>query len=430
MEELILLRDSPGHRGEQLGLCQKNILRQRVAEFKALCDKLQLGPLELPGRTRQITTTLNVLCQEWLAEARAAASAAQVPPATMMAITYPPDKVQPALLPKRANDSTTFGASCNIAGTRALFMRNCDGPDIVHHVISRAAAPGSLAYIALCEVADVGIKTFVNEAGLAGTFNIGPPVDDYTLTAIQPSLVLRYLCERASSCAQALAEFDTLQKRLSPGTPDKRGVCYLFADASGEVLLLEATASRYQQFRAVEAFIITTNKFLLSSPTQSRLEPFRERCLRVHLSAAPLDFERALAASRLDQRSGGEKGVCDVDTRASFVAALGGGGKPSFALVTLGSPLCNVPVPLFPRVGVPVGMVDGRFYEAAHRTLDPTGARTEKRTAYEETLLSRLAAVAPGCPDESLGAITQDMCVLARKFVETTPTPPPAVAKA
>ena len=422
MDDLVLLDRSSHHRGQRLGQCQGELLRKRVAEFRALCQKHEVTELELPDRARHITTTLNVLWQHWLAEARTEAAAAQVSTASLMAITYPPEKVQPALLPKRANDSTAFGASCNVACARALFMRNCDGPDIVHHAVSRAAAPGSLAHVALCEAADIGIKAFVNEAGLAGTFYIGPQVNDFTLTAIQPALVLRHLCERANSCAAALAEFEALHKRLNPGTPDRRGVCYLFADTSGEVLLLEATASRYHHSMAKDALLITTNKFLLGDIPRPRLEPFRERCLRVFVTASPLDHGRALAAARLDQRSGGEKGVCDVDTRASFIAALGAGGRPSFALVTLGSPLCNLAVPLFPRLGAPAGMVNGSFYEKAFRSIDPDGARSAARAEYEKTLLSRLAAIGPSSSDESLAAITSELCALARQYLET-PSP-------
>jgi len=415
MDELVLLEHSPNHRGERLGKCQADLLRKRVAEFRALCQKHEVGALELPDRARNITTTLNVLWQEWLAEVRTEAAAARVPTASLMAITYPPEKVHPAFLPKRANDSTAFGASCILAGTRALFMRNCDGPDIVHHAVSRAAAPGSLAHIALCEAANIGVKAFLNEAGLAGTYYLGPQVNDFTLTAIQPSLVLRHLCERASSCAGALAEFEALHRRQNPGTPDKRGVCYLFADASGEVLLLEATASRYHHSRAKDALVITTNKFLLGEIPQPRLEPFRERCLRVFLKAAPLDYERALTAARLDQRSGGEKGVCDVDTRASFIAALRQGGKGSFALVTLGSPLCNLAVPLFPCLGAPAGMINGSAYEKALKSVDPS--RQATRAEYEKTLLSRLAAIGPSSSDESLTAITSDLWALARQYL-------------
>ena len=416
MDELILLQDNPAPRGELLGLCQKNLLKQRVAEFKALCDKQNCGPLELPDRARQITTVLNVLGQEWLIEARATAAAAQVPAASFMAITYPPEKVQPCLLPKRANDSTAAAACTQDPATRTLFLENCDGPDIVHHVISRASSPGTLAYIALSEAADIGIKAFVNEAGMAGTFHMGPPVDDYTNTSMQPTLVLRQICERATSCQQAVEEFQSIQKRMGPATPDKRGVVYIFADGSGEMTLLEASATRFQHRRVSNGFLIAANKFQLGSPAQTSVEPFRQRCLREHFAATPPDLYRFLAGARIDKKAGSEKGVCDAETRASFVAVLGATGYPSYALVTLGSPLFNLPVPLFPRLGAPKGMVDGTAFQSSFRLADPSGEREEKRAAYEKVVLQKLSTLSSGGSDEKLSAITSELWALSREY--------------
>lgn len=416
MDELILLQDNPAPRGELLGLCQKNLLKQRVTDFKALCDKQNCGPLELPDRARQITTVLNVLGQEWLIEARATAAAAQVPAASFMAITYPPEKVQPCLLPKRANDSTAAAVCTQDPGARTLFLENCDGPDIVHHVISRASSPGTLAYIALSEAADIGIKAFVNEAGLSGTFHMGPPVDDYTNTSMQPTLVLRQVCERATSCMQAVEEFQQIQKRMGPATPDKRGVIYIFADGSGEMTLVEASATRFQHRRTSEGFIIAANKFQLGNPSQTTVEPFRQRCLREHLGATPPDLYRMLAAARIDKKAGSEKGVCDAETRASFVAVLGSPGYPSYALVTLGSPLYNLPVPLFPRLGAPKGMVDGTAFQTSFRVADPNSNREEKRAAYEQTLLQKLSTLTSGGSDEKLSGITNELWALSREY--------------
>ncbi|HYG76981.1 MAG TPA: carcinine hydrolase/isopenicillin-N N-acyltransferase family protein [Planctomycetota bacterium] len=418
MDDFVLLQGNPAPRGEQLALCQKNLLKQRINDFKALCDKLGLGPLELPDRARQITQTLNVLCQEWLIEARAVAACAQIPTASFMAITYPPEKVQPALLPKRANDSTSLAACSMDPAARTLFLENCDGPDIVHHVISRAESPGTLAYVALAEAADIGIKAFLNEAGLAGTFHMGPPVDDYTSSCLQPTLVLRQLCERATSCAQAASEFETLQKRMGPATPDRRGVCYLFADSAGEIMLLEATATKFKQQRLPKGFLVSTNKFQLTTNNQTTIEPFRQRCLNEHLNSGPLTPRHIVQASRVDKKAGSEKGVCDAETRASFVAVLGGTGHPCYALVTLGSPLFNLPVPLFPRMGVPAGMVDGSAFTQSFRMADPSGGREQRRAKYETILYERLASIASGATDDKLMAITAEMWKLAREYAE------------
>jgi hypothetical protein len=420
MDDLILLHDSPPHRGEQLGLCQKVLLKQRLATFKALCEKQNLGPLELPDRARQITTTLNVLCMEWLIEARAVASAAQVPAATFVSVTYPPERVQPCLIPKRANDSTAMATRC-VGPAKTLFMENCDGPEIVHHVISRASSPGTLAYIALAEAADIGIKSFVNEAGVAGTFHMGPQVEDYTNSATQPTLLLRQICEVATSCAQAVSEFNSLQKRLGSATPDKRGICYLFSDSSGDMMLLEATGSRYTHYRVAEGFLSTTNKFQLSTMQQTSIEPFRQRCIREQLGAGHVDLKRVLQTSRCDRRAGSEKGICDGDTRASFLAVLGTTGFPSYALVTLGTPLHNFPIPLFPRIGAPREMVDGTTWSKAFRTPDPTGVRNQKRDAYDAFMLKRLSSIPANATDDVLMAVTLDCWKLATQYIQELP---------
>jgi hypothetical protein len=156
---------------------------------------------------------------------------------------------------------------------------------------------------------------------------------------------------------------------------------------------------------------------------QSSIEPFRQRHLRTFLSAKPPTLDRVLQAACLDQRAGAEKGVCDADTRASFVAALGRNGAPSCALVTLGTPLYNVAVPVFPRVGPPAGMVDGSFFSSALRTPDGSGTREEKREAYEGILLDGLEALSASSQDADLTALSRDMWDLAAKYVEPVPEP-------
>lgn len=437
LDDLILLQDAPAQRGEQLGLNQKMLLKHRCDEFKALCSLKQIDPLELPNRARQITTSMNVLVPEWVLEARAAATVAQVPAATMMAITSPPERIQPLLLPKRANDSTAFVASTTDSSARTILLENCDGPEIPHYAISRGSSPGTLAYVALAEAGDLGIKAFVNESGLAGTFHIGPQVED-TTNAIPPSLVLRQIAERATNCAQAALEFESLQKRIGTGTPDRRGIIYLFADSSGELLLLEATATRCMHRRKADGHVIITNRMQLGTTSQSSIEANRHRCLREFLGNGPVNLRRTMNAACLDQKIGEEKGVCDTKTRASFIAVLGQGQIPGFALVTIGSPLCSLPFPLFPGTGVPRWLLDGspfmtklnannsRIRNEMDTRTEPPAAPTipaDKRSAYADILMKKLEAIQSPHDPIAIAEMMREVAVLNRQFSELAPVP-------
>lgn len=436
MDELILLQDSPGQRGEQLGLCQKQILRERVEELKALCARNKVDTQEIQVRARSITSSVNILVPEWVLEIRAAATVAQVPAGTLMAITSPPERVQPFLLPKRTNDSSGFVAACPPGGPfKALLLENCDGPHIDHIALSRAASPGTLAYVAVAEAADLGLKAFVNSAGLAGSFHVGNQVEDFSLAnGIPPSLVLRQICERATSCSHALAEFEALQRRVGTGTPDRRGVIYFLADSSGDVMLLETGASRYNSRRS-DRFFVVVNKFQIEA-TQTSVELHRQRTLRELLSKAPASLPLAIEAACNDESAGDEKGVCDMHTRASFVAALGQGNIPGLALATIGSPLLNLPIPLFPGVGVPRGLLDGKARQCAagerEKRLGESdlmetrseGSEAQRipaatRAAYQEDLL-RLLAELDGSNDTQKQADTvRAAWALARQHLDT-----------
>ena len=423
MDEVLLLQDAPAQRGQQLGQCQKALLKRVVSDFKVLCDKQNLGPVELPGRARELSTAINILAPEWLIESRAIATAAEVGAATLLALTLPPERVQPSFLSKRANDSTALGAAGTalppemLGMSKALLLENADGPDLVHFVLSRDASPGSLAYVALAEAGNMGIDAFVNSAGLSGAFHIGPPVQDNGQSALSPSIILRHLCERTSSCGQALSEFESLQNRMGAGTPDKRGVIYIFADGTGEVMLLEASASRCHARRIANGAVILTNRFQHLIQPQSHIEPYRQRCLHEHLQLEPLSLGRALQAARIDKKFGSEKGVCDNNTRASFIAVPGSPDHPGFALVTLGSPLSHLPVPLFPGVGVPLSMLDGTLYTKGKEAAQ---IPPDKLLDYDGLLLQLLAPVLSGTPNRvQLQGIMNDAWKLSLEISET-----------
>lgn len=390
--EIVLLQDSPIKRGEQQGIRQRELLRARIAAFRAHCDKEKLDALEIQDRARLLTTTLNVMSQEWVQEVRAIATTAQVPAASLVALTQPPQKVLLRFMPKRANDLTAFASNYSGSngshGAKAILGENCDGPDIPHCVVSRSDTPGTLAYVALCEAGDMGVRAFVNEAGVAGTYHYGPEVEDHTGVKLPPSIVLRHICEKALSCKQVATEFKTLFDRMAPGNFDKRGVCYLFADGTGEVMLVEAGGVRFQKQSFNGSYITLTNKFQLVKQTQITLmEPFRQRVLRDQLTSGPVGLTRSLELMRCEKRSGVEKGACDADTRASFVAVVGAEPFRSFAMVTMGTPLFNPPIPCFPRVGVPEPLLNGTAWTQAFRQAEPSGERNTARLACEAAIL-------------------------------------------
>lgn len=395
MNGLVLLQGAPAERGEMMGRAQSEMLKVSAEIYKARCKEYGLAQTELPDRARQLTALVNSLVPEWVIEARAVAASAGVPVATYLGASTTPDVMHAVLGSEKGEGSTAFaavGQTCSNA--RGILHLNRDGNRMPQYALSRAASPGTLAYVALSGGSELGIHAFVNESGLAGCWLPGPVVKDAG-SGLRPPMMLRAVAERSVTCQQALAYFAELQGRYGLYTGGDRGVNFLFADSSGDMAQVEARALKFVHLSQKEGMAVVANQFQLpDSPggPQAR-DVARQRRLREYALGAPLDAMRAIACARLSDGSG-EIGFCNERTVAAFTAVLGSKGCPSWAAISLGSPGCVHPIAVFPGVGVTMPVLDGSAWHAAEnlfRRFGVAGVPAERRTAIDGKLGLTLA---------------------------------------
>lgn len=414
MTDLVLLQGQPSERGEAMGRAQADMLKRSIEEFRKRCATGGVDPSELPDRARQLTTLVNSLVPEWIIEARAAAAGAGIPVATFLGMSSTPDVMHEQLAGPLGEGSTAFAAVGHTClGARAVIHFNRDGRRMPQFAISRAASPGTLAYVGLSGGAELGVHAFVNESGLAGCWLAGPTVRDPG-SGLRPQVILRALAERSVNCQQAIGYFSELQSRYGLYTPGDRGVTFLLADASGEMVQIEARSLRFVQGVLREGVAAIANQFQLpDSPggPQAR-DVARQRRLREHALSAPLDAVRSVAFARLTEPPG-DRGVCNENTVAGFTAVLGSQGCPGWAVVSLGSPGCVQPVALFPGAGVPLPMLDGSAWSAAENIFARYGAKgvpAERHANVDRELAQALAPLAASTVDEPARAALVDRC--------------------
>ncbi|MCK6475003.1 MAG: C45 family peptidase [Planctomycetes bacterium] len=376
MADLVLLEGAPSARGETLGVTQNGLLKSVCDDFRERCQKQGIKTDVLPDFARQLTTVINALVPEWIIEARACAAGGRVPVATYLAASYSPDIEHEVLASRSGEGGTAFIAVGRATkGAKAILHVSRSGRDLPQYVLSRATSPGTLAYLGLGAGSYLGVHAFVNEKGLAGTWQLGPPIQDYG-NGLHPHIMLRAVAERSITCRQALEYFSELQGRYGLYTPGNRGVIFCFADAGGESLVIESRSLRHVAGFDREGIAVPANQFQHpDSPggPKSR-DVARQRRLRDHLGVKPVDLASVLAGSRFVGTED-EPGVCSERTRTSFTAFLGGDGCPAWSVVSMGPPTCMQPLVLFPGTGVPAPVLDGSVYASSKALLERFGAK-------------------------------------------------------
>lgn len=363
---------------------------------------------------RELSRMLTSFAPDWIAETKGLVSAvpelttacylawntsesaedAWTTPAATPAETNKTAGADPAASPESACLSATVtGASC--VGCRAMLHINLEGSPHPLQLASRAASPGTLAYVASAAGGELGVSAFVNEAELAGCVQPGPVVRD-TGSGLRPTLLLRAAAERALTVEQAAAKVGELQDKYGLATPDGRGTVFLFADGEGNTALLEATAKHRVFARQSEGLWTVESGFQLpDSPDgpKDRESPRRQR-FRENLCLAPPAWPRFLAIARLRSSAGEPEanGICRSGTTGTFSAVLGGKAPAGRALVTLGPPDAVPGLAVFPGFGIPLPTLNGGVTAAAEnlRLATTSEKRREALTDADEQLVRLL----------------------------------------
>lgn len=411
MTECVYLKGAPFDRGGLTGRYQRDVFRAAMEEFRRRLEEAEVSPTELPDRAREFTMRVNALVPEWLVEARAAAATAQASVATYLGM----NAARQLSNDKRPNPTWDHGLAVVATGKacasdKAILHHNRDSWRNPQCAIARADSPGTLAYVGVQSAGSLGVTAFVNEKGLAGCWQSGPPTKE-TGCGLRPSLMLRALAERSLNCRQALEYFSELQTRFGLYTSGDHGVIFLLADSTGEMVQIESGALRHAAGFQKQGLVTVANQFQLpDSPDGSKARDVsRQRKIREHLLSQPIDAFRAVQGSRLEGE--GEKlGVCNDSTVAGFTAVLGSKGQPGYALVSIGSPRYTLPIPVFPEHGVPVPLFDGSVWDSSE-ALRQDGPEGGLKPGLLDEMTARIADLMKPASTQPLDAASREKII-------------------
>ncbi len=427
MTDLVQLAGSPAARGQRLGQLQESAIKRALASFLAASENGGES-VDYAGHARELASQINLSIPEWLIEARATASGASVPVATFLGINALANNTQFCETQFSEDRGLAFAAAGQACrGAKATLHLNFDANRTPMCAFSRAASPGTLAYVALAATGDLGANAFVNEKGLAGCWLSGPEVE-HAGVGLKPALFLRAVAERCLDCRQALQRFQELQGRFGMNAPKGRGTTFLFADANGEVLQLESGSIRHAAGFQSQGLMVVANHFQLpdSPKGEQARDVFRQKVLKDQLMAKPIDIGWVLECARLPGQDT-QRGVSNSETMATFTAVLGTPSQSGWACAHIGPPAASQPLVLFPEAGVPIPVLDGSVWCAADdlmQTRPPALDRKDFRNTYTNQLNEVLAAVGQsGWTTEHQAALINKSYELFLDFVDEAACP-------
>ncbi|MCG3149129.1 MAG: hypothetical protein PCFJNLEI_02588 [Verrucomicrobiae bacterium] len=113
---------------------------------------------------------------------------------------------------------------------------------------------------------NLGLATFLNDAGLAGINNSGGPIRDLDVSVgFNDCHVLRWVAERARDCQQALDVIQQLMERRVLGLGGyRKGMILMFADARGGGLVVECSRQKLAHRFLNDGVICRTNDYRLA----------------------------------------------------------------------------------------------------------------------------------------------------------------------
>lgn len=258
--ETVMLAGAGYDIGLQVGKLARKAIVQRLRQ--------QLGPEEawpaLIEKHDQHLVAYRDLLREvaphWFEEARGMADGASLPLDPLLLVNANPSE----LAPKEPENCTGFIVIGAASGCKAnLLHKNRDEKPIPQSFFVKHAV-GKNRIIGGIEVGGLGLAQMVNEHGLAGANNTGPPiVAGGTEYGLDDRHVLRLVGEEARNCEEALQLCRSLvQRGLVRRLDGKRGMIFLFADPH-RGLVIEMTPWQVWYEFCNEGLVCRSNHFLL-----------------------------------------------------------------------------------------------------------------------------------------------------------------------
>lgn len=226
----VTLKGAPAEVGRQWALVNGAAIKKDVA---VLLGQKALEERDLLKRARQYSESVDQRAPHWVAEVKAIAETVGFSADVLKA--YFGAKYRDVNL---LDCFTYMFTPDQTADGKTLFHKNRDNryrPQSAYLKRMVTKDDKTYKYLAIGDTSDLGVMMMVNEQGLAGAADVGPPDAKPVWKGWMNPDILRVIAERAADCGEALKivqEF-TDRKLYAGG---KNSTVYLFADRHGRGL--------------------------------------------------------------------------------------------------------------------------------------------------------------------------------------------------
>lgn len=368
-EAMVSLTGTPREIGATWGRVNGDAIGRECAAFMRTAAERGLDRDELLRRAEAGARVMATAAPHWREEADACAAAAGIDPDEHLAFHV--GRYRDLFFV--ADECTSYAASgAATAGGVTVFHKSRDNtarPQVAY--VKRPRVPGVLAHLTLSDTTDLGCMMMVNEAGLAGSADMGAPEPRPRGRGLMNPWGLRHIAERASTCAEALEivrEWNDRGWYAGGG----RATNWLFADATGELLRVVNSHDALEVERARDGILLNCERVGLREFLTERI--------------GALDDAAFMAAARLPGVS------FDSTISALSVAVDPSAPGHTIAWVCVGRPGRLPFVPLGIGVeSVPVALLDGSL----SRPPTEGGPPADQIAALEADFRVRAAAIDP-----------------------------------
>ncbi len=240
---MVRLAGTPEQIGTKWGEMNREIIVSDMdATYLRRAEKANISRETLIERSALFVRFAEKYAPHWLAEAQATARAAGVDEDLYIAFIDGQSRNRFLRADPVPDECTSYavtgGHTANGLPMHHKTRDNVDRPQMAPMVES--SLEGINKFIAVTDGSRIRCSVMINEKGLAGSgdatrCNLELPAEDPRFRGVMAGSILRYIAERASTCAEALAIIEKFTKEgyYAGGT---RGSHWLFVDREGTIL--------------------------------------------------------------------------------------------------------------------------------------------------------------------------------------------------
>ncbi|MCX6991786.1 MAG: C45 family autoproteolytic acyltransferase/hydrolase [Kiritimatiellaeota bacterium] len=241
-----------------------------------------------PERLKKFRRMLEKTAAWWLEEAEGIAETAGIVPDKLLAANCLPQKPNKYYL----GGCTSFLVMPDRSQTGIPLLLKIRDEAPLPQVVGTKHIDGTFRYIFGTNLNNLGIAHFLNERGLAGANNTGSPIiSGINDLGFNDCHIMRLVAEKAADCREAL---EVIREIVAAGFCSnagfERGMIFLFADKTGQGLLVENTSATVVFKFVRRGAFIYTNHFLL--PEGRRLIN-RRRNREVPMKSSRIRYRRS-----------------------------------------------------------------------------------------------------------------------------------------